>query len=272
MTNDIAPADVPEEFLAPEGDAELQDPELMFEATTSSLRRMWADWMCKKGSGTYSDPKIFGQTIGTVPTVAVDAFKALEAAITAAGFKPKARAWAYNCRKIGGSNNYSLHSAGIAIDIDPKDNPYTHGDRYSGTIKEPHVRAVLAIKNSAGKSVWSWGGNWSKPDRMHFQLDQAPNAVDVDWSTVPGGGAAAAITNDEEGQVLTTDSGGKAVVHFQNALLTWKPDSLPKYGADGDYGNETITAVKAFQKEYGLEETGNIDGVTAVLLSGASDT
>ena len=32
--------------------------------------------------------------------------------------------------------------------------------------------------------------------------------------------------------------------------------SLPKYGADGDYGNETTKAVKAFQADHGLPDDG----------------
>ena len=32
--------------------------------------------------------------------------------------------------------------------------------------------------------------------------------------------------------------------------------SLPRYGADGDFGNETLSAVKAFQKDHGLTADG----------------
>ena len=32
---------------------------------------------------------------------------------------------------------------------------------------------------------------------------------------------------------------------------------LPKYGADGSFGNETLTAVKAFQKDHKL----TVDGI-----------
>jgi N-acetylmuramoyl-L-alanine amidase len=66
--------------------------------------------------------------------------------------------------------------------------------------------------------------------------------------------------------VLGEGSKGNAVTEFQKRILVWDPDALPKWGADGDYGNETITAVKRFQEEQGLDATGNIDGVTAALL------
>lgn len=125
----------------------------------------------------------------------MDAFTAPERALRSAGYSP-ASAWAYNCRSIDGTDRYSLHSYGVAIDLDPVENPYTDGDPYSGKMKPHHVKAVLAIKNAGGRSIWSWGGNWRKPDRMHFQLDQGPTAIDVDWATVPSGGSPTGTTVD----------------------------------------------------------------------------
>lgn len=48
---------------------------------------------------------------------------------------------------------------------------------------------------------------------------------------------------------------GDDVIALQNALMKLG-FNLPKYGADGDYGNETIIAVKAFQKKYNLTADG----------------
>ncbi|MFF4605046.1 S8 family serine peptidase [Streptomyces sp. NPDC001339] len=39
------------------------------------------------------------------------------------------------------------------------------------------------------------------------------------------------------------------VNRLQSALLIWDPDSLPQFGADGDYGNETAAAVARFKRE-----------------------
>jgi peptidoglycan hydrolase-like protein with peptidoglycan-binding domain len=263
MSDEHAP-EIPEEFLDPEGTGEAQDPDLAadeseLETATSTLRRLWAQWMCRKGEGRFADVTFFGKKIGGVPEPAVDAYRALESALRSTGYSPASR-WAYNCRKIANTNSYSLHSAGIAIDIDPVLNPYSLGHKYSGALKAHHVEAVLAIKNQRGESVWSWGGNWSKPDRMHFQLDQGPLRVDVDGSTVPGGHSA------EEGNMLKKGSGGQAVTEFQNRLLAWDPECLPRWGADGDYGDETAAAVRRFQEELGLDPNGMIDGVTASLL------
>lgn len=265
---------IPTEFVDPEGDGEIQDPELGFETTTSRLRSLWAAWMCREGSGRFASPTFFGKGIGGVPAPAVDAFRALEAALRATGYEAQSR-WAYNCRMIASSNKPSLHSAGVAVDIDPKQNPYTTGDPFSGKLTREQVAAVLAIKNSKGRSVWSWGGNWRKPDRMHFQLDQGPEGVDVDWTTVPGGAQLADAPDpdsgepgptDEEGNVLRSGASGKAVEFFQERLLAWNAEALPEWGADGDFGDETIEWVRKFQTAAGLEPTGAIDGVTAALL------
>ncbi len=274
---------MPAEFLDAEGDAELQDPGLTLETSTGDLRRLWADWLCHKGSGGFTNPNFFGKSIGGVAAPATDAFKALEAALRSAGYQPSS-SWAYNCRNIAGTNNYSLHSFGIAIDIDPAANPYTTGDPYSGKIKSSHVAAALAIKNVRGRSVWAWGGNWTKRDRMHFQIDVGPTALEIDWSTVPGGGTSSAprgttttstattpattpttITLEEE-TVLQRGVKGSAVERFQQCLLAWNPEALPEHGADGGYGSETVDWVKKYQEAMGLPVTGTIDGVTAAML------
>lgn len=285
MEETFVPGDegMPPEFSEADGDAELQDPGLALETSTGDLRALWADWLCHKGSGSFANPSFFGKTIGDVAAPAVDAYKALEMALKSSGYQPSS-SWAYNCRNIAGTNNYSLHSFGIAIDIDPTANPYSTGDPYSGKIKATHVNAVLAIKNTRGRSVWAWGGNWTKHDRMHFQIDLGPTDVAIDWSTVPGGSGAktattsatasaagkdtahATITLQEE-TVLTRGSEGTAVERIQRFLMAWNSEALPKHGADSDYGSETIEWVKKYQEAMGLEVTGRVDGITAVMLS-----
>lgn len=68
------------------------------------------------------------------------------------------------------------------------------------------------------------------------------------------------IPNQEEGekemQTLKKGSKGEAVKELQEKLLA-RGYKLQKYGADGDYGSETVAAVKAFQKDWGLK----VDGI-----------
>ena len=58
------------------------------------------------------------------------------------------------------------------------------------------------------------------------------------------------------------------VLKIQKSLLLWDAAALPKYGADGDYGNETAEWVGKFQAAHGVKETGIVDTETAYLLPG----
>lgn len=72
----------------------------------------------------------------------------------------------------------------------------------------------------------------------------------------------------EEGVDMTLKRGdrGNAVRKFQQALLAWNPGVLAS-GADGIYGEQTFQAVARYQRAAELPPSGNIDGVTAALLS-----
>lgn len=69
----------------------------------------------------------------------------------------------YNFRTMRGSNALSLHSYGIAIDLDPERNAL--GQKW---VEEKGMMplAVVRIFEAAG---WTWGGRWNRPDAMHFQ-------------------------------------------------------------------------------------------------------
>ena len=56
--------------------------------------------------------------------------------------------------------------------------------------------------------------------------------------------------------VLKNGSEGEQVKNLQRLLIA-KGYTLKKYGADGDFGNETETAVRSFQKINGL----GVDGI-----------
>ena len=82
----------------------------------------------------------------------------------------------FNYRFISGSRILSMHANGLAIDINPKQNPYVKngtsipaGSEYKlqnmGTI-EPDSKIVKAFKERG----WTWGGDWkSLKDYQHFQ-------------------------------------------------------------------------------------------------------
>ena len=68
---------------------------------------------------------------------------------------------------------------------------------------------------------------------------------------------------------LAKGAKGDSVKKLQEALEL-AGHKLPKYGADGDYGNETTTALKDFQKKNGLEPTGRLDAETVKKLDTAA--
>lgn len=59
---------------------------------------------------------------------------------------------------------------------------------------------------------------------------------------------------------------GADVTTMQRLLMVWRLDCLPKYGADGDFGSETETALRALQKAVGLPINGVYDSTTEKAL------
>lgn len=71
----------------------------------------------------------------------------------------------YNCRNIAGTNRKSNHAYGVAIDINPAQNPHTKpgSSNYGQTNMPPAFRQLFLNEG------WGWGGNWkSSKDTMHF--------------------------------------------------------------------------------------------------------
>ena len=88
---------------------------------------------------------------------------------------------AFNCRyAVGpGPKRWSSHAYGLAIDVDPVENPYLESGRVhprSGRayLDRRNVRPGMAVRGgllvSAFASVgWQWGGRWTgTPDYQHF--------------------------------------------------------------------------------------------------------
>jgi hypothetical protein len=87
---------------------------------------------------------------------------------------------AFNCRSVTGGTQLSHHSYGIAIDINPVQNPYVSG---GGAVYPPagsmyldreHVRPGMIVEsgpvvNAFAAIEWPWGGHWTNlKDYQHF--------------------------------------------------------------------------------------------------------
>ena len=74
----------------------------------------------------------------------------------------------FNIRNKRGARSLSLHSWGIAIDMNPLDNQFkkTRAQMIAAG-KTPFTDGFVKCFKDAG---FDWGGDWRTPDLMHFQL------------------------------------------------------------------------------------------------------
>jgi hypothetical protein len=88
---------------------------------------------------------------------------------------------AFNCRKVAGSDTWSEHAYGKAIDINPVQNPYVKGstvDPPAGkdwTNRADQVPGMIANRDHVWHAWfyegWEWGGDWTNSkDYQHFSL------------------------------------------------------------------------------------------------------
>ena len=83
---------------------------------------------------------------------------------------------AFNYRVIAGTDKLSNHSYGVAIDINPLQNPYItksfvqpEGAEYNPEVKGTITPESVVVKVFK-KYGWSWGGDWTtKKDYQHFE-------------------------------------------------------------------------------------------------------
>ncbi|HET9500258.1 MAG TPA: M15 family metallopeptidase [Marmoricola sp.] len=89
---------------------------------------------------------------------------------------------AFNCRPVRGATSYSQHAYGLAVDVNPFQNPYTKGDVVLPELASAYLdrdRRAPGIIHADGPVVqafarigWGWGGSWhSLKDFQHFSAN-----------------------------------------------------------------------------------------------------
>lgn len=105
----------------------------------------------------------------------------------------------FNYRKIEGSSDYSIHSYGLAIDVNPVQNPFiiintntselklypknSWGYINRRLVKEGMVEDIVSL--FAKHQFKVWGGDWTEPiDYHHFQVPRkiAEKIANLDFS------------------------------------------------------------------------------------------
>jgi hypothetical protein len=85
----------------------------------------------------------------------------------------------FNCRFVSGTSRWSQHAFGLAIDVNPVENPYVHGGRVEPPAGRRYVdrsrrRPGMVVSGDVVVRAfaaigWSWGGRWtSSKDYQHF--------------------------------------------------------------------------------------------------------
>lgn len=168
---------------------------------------------------------------------------------------------------------YSMHNYGLAIDFalkstDGKDVTWEMNKDFDGDGKADWMEVVEEAK----KLGFEWGGDWkSFKDYPHFQMTAGLTDKQVYSGLVPKFPAYKPNTTSVTPPVNTPgiyrkgDSGSE-IKKFQQELLTLGY-KLPKFGADGQYGDEMVAAVKAFQKDNGLASDGIIGKDTSTMMA-----
>lgn len=212
--------------------------------TTAQLRELWGPKCSVEG-----DLEIFhtwcGQAVqvrkGTRPWWA-----ALDAVMQHHGYRIRS-AGGYNCRPITGGKGLSTHAFAIAVDFNPKTNPY--GREFITDMSPEMVADIYAIRTPKGVQAFAWGGDWDGDgerdetiyDAMHLQLNLSPCEA-LETPTVNGKPAPVAVP------VIEIGAKGETVRVLQKALN--------KFGAglkvDGGFGPLTQRALKRFQESRGL--------------------
>lgn len=146
------------------------------------------------------------------------------------------KCWGYDKRKISGSDEWSTHAAGCAVDF----NAFKHnmGDAPSKSFTREQIGECHAIENESG-GVIRWGGDFGRADGMHWEIRGTPDEVAA---------FAREIEGDDEMRFPREGDSGEVVKFWQFKLEDLGYDLGT---VDGVYGPKTTAAVNAHRKSHG---------------------
>ncbi|MGW6004498.1 M15 family metallopeptidase [Oerskovia enterophila] len=88
---------------------------------------------------------------------------------------------AFSCRPVAGTDRWSEHAYGRALDLNPVENPWVSGDAVEPPAgaefaSRPAVAGVIAPDDATVRAFlaagWQWGGYWTGPvDYQHFSTN-----------------------------------------------------------------------------------------------------
>lgn len=140
----------------------------------------------------------------------------------------KGSSYGYSYRNIAGTNTLSNHAFGDAIDINPSANP-----RLGGPFKSDLPTDVGDI---AAKNGLKWGGVWSNPDPMHFEVDKKWDGSQASTDRLNKYNYRPGFSNDKNG-----DYGKKGNQKGDDSKATDHDKRSKETGPPGKTGHNDIT-------------------------------
>jgi D-alanyl-D-alanine carboxypeptidase len=145
---------------------------------------------------------------------------------------------AFNSRNVAGTNTLSLHAYGLAIDIDPVQNPYVQrvgggltfsppaGVAYANRLNARSGMAESVIGVFADEGFLIWGGYWKDPDYQHFQVSRG---LAQQLARLPPAQARAAFARHVEPYRACRRSGGPDSTQSKCAALDGADGTTNRY-------------------------------------------
>lgn len=139
--------------------------------------------------------------------------------------------WGYDKKTIGSGSTWSNHAAGCAGDFNA--DQHNDGDPPSRSMSQAQIDQCHAIERDSG-GVLRWGGDWSDPDAMHWEIVGSKSEVAA---------FAAKIESEGFGMFLPKEGDQGEEVKFWQYLLEDCGQELGN--VDGVFGPKTVAAVNA---------------------------
>ena len=124
------------------------------------------------------------------------------------------------------------------------------------TVTEAKGTLTGVVHTPLSNKKWTYWGLYKNMEYDFIPGEESKPATNTGTASDTTTPAAEPTTAPVKYNTLRKGYRGKDVKYMQELLLK-AGESLPRYGADGDFGSETLAAVRSFQQKHGLE----VDGI-----------
>ncbi|GIE29953.1 hypothetical protein Ait01nite_029980 [Actinoplanes italicus] len=157
----------------------------------------------------------------------------------------------FNPRRIAGTSSWSRHAIGAAVDLNWLVHPQGRRNTFTPS-QRAKIRAILGRYSHNGVKIIRWGGDYSRPDDMHFEINVSRTAAIAAAKALQGSGKPAGGPKPGS-RTLRIGAVGPDVAFLQRWV-----------GAkdDGRFGPATQDRVRRYQRIVGVPVTGVVDART----------